>query len=1766
MKRILTFIVFFALMLSVLYARIVPLEDELTDNNTDNHHLIVTETASDFFWSENFNAASLPAGWTRIDADGDGFNWERTAASLYPPALPGSSGIVISETWAHVGAGTYFLDPDNWLITPPISIPANINPVLKYFVRAMNPLQANDTYSVLVSTTTNSQSSFTSIFNETLLREHGDWTERMLSLADFAGETIYIAFRHHDVLNVNNAYVLGMGNLSIFVPQIGEYDLIAEDIYGETALIKNLSTTHTISVYNAGTLPTANYTVGLMMVVPDADDIEIAKVQGQNIEPDQTRNIEIRWLPTLEGEFQLYGIINFVPDTNIANNRTNNLTVFIDDTGVPDTISFLVGNPLSSNMHQNPPFHFWEGSSLSQTIFLPSEIPYAGVITAIGYRFYRQSGTFPENTRVQLYMATTNVNSFVSQTSWLPYENFILVYDGIFPNYPANSVNDIVLELDTPFPYDRSQNLVLMTHREMGAYAQNPHHFQSSSHDGNRVIVRHNRQINMDPKLGLGMEFSSLAGYSANTWFEMQTTYLSSLSGTVSLDGNPIEGVEINITGTGVKAISDDQGYYRFDLLQAGTYSLTVSKVMYKTQVIEGVFVDIGENNLDIYMSQFDYDLAITDLEGSLFPTRNQNNEYLITVSNFGKMPAPAENYTVQLLEWNLWGVDTVLDTKPGVYLSSGEIQSIPLIYRPTDLGERDIYARIVYQMDEFTENNETDKMTVNVQEDNISFAVIGDPTSLRYNDWAPFQLIQVNGIAQTIYYEHEIATTGWITHITYDFWSWDGDLPANTFVRLFMGTTDQITYTDNYDWVPIENHILVYEGNVNFSQQGSYLITLELDTPYLYQGGNLSILGHKPMGVSSGSGNQFRSTATNISRTMHAGHETTVYYPDESVNMYWGWYNVSDFIPNIRLQFFRGGGTISGVVTSEGSPIKDIVVSITGTDRSAVTNENGEYSLPYVEAGIVSITASGIGFDDYVNTDVEVTESEITNLDIDLNMLPNVRVSGRIIASDTNAGLSGVSVKLRGFKSYDVYTNIQGDFVINHVISDKMYELTVSCDRYETYSMPTFFVASSDIVLDNITLLERPTAPRNVTAMEEGDNIRISWDDPRDGSDVWFSHTTRNTFFDGAGVNGPFTLSYGQRYTQNQLQAFGVSGAYLNTVSFMSRESGNVATFSIQIYTGGSGNPLHPGTLVHQQFVPAGDIKLRQWTTIDLYKQVPIPSLGEMWVIISMTTTDGRPAGIDQGPAYDGFANIIFYENRWTTLKTEFPLMDFNFMIRSMAVGASGPVLLSEMPEEPFSITQEYPTYRRGNPSGYPFQAGKSNNSESLKITRSYDDASYELNDVSSILSSRALESFNIWRALADYPNDSRELIAFELTDTNYLDTSWSDIDNSLYRYIVEAVYTNTNVSLPAFSNIVGKNMMSEVRINVNTHDFGSVSGTIVRLVNNDGNPDHVYERTIQGNLVIFPIVWKGVYTLTIDHPNYFIHQDRAFVIDSNPLNSNITMVAPNVLLHEYFETQTFPPIGWTLIDYDGDGINWYREDHPGLAVFGEAIAASESWYSVPHPNGTTLYPDNWLITPPITIPHSHANLTYYIAIGDADYPIETYGIFVSNIGTDVEHFVPLHEETLSAGNFFWSERNINLSDYAGETINLAFRHFNSFDNWLIMLDFILVTSADRVTSETGHTIPELTTRLRANYPNPFNPITQIDFDIAKNQHVKIEVFNIRGQKIKTLINDTFEAGSHKITWNGTDDHGREMSSGIYFYQMTTNDSTQTRKMLLMK
>jgi len=108
--------------------------------------------------------------------------------------------------------------------------------------------------------------------------------------------------------------------------------------------------------------------------------------------------------------------------------------------------------------------------------------------------------------------------------------------------------------------------------------------------------------------------------------------------------------------------------------------------------------------------------------------------------------------------------------------------------------------------------------------------------------------------------------------------------------------------------------------------------------------------------------------------------------------------------------------------------------------------------------------------------------------------------------------------------------------------------------------------------------------------------------------------------------------------------------------------------------------------------------------------------------------------------------------------------------------------------------------------------------------------------------------------------------------------------------------------------------------------------------------------------------------------------------------------------------------------------------------------------------------------------------------------------------------------------------------------------------------------TIAEHLSNNSDITKPLSTTLLFENYPNPFNPETTIRFSVAKDNYVSLEIYNIKGQLVCSLVDSFYKGGTHNALWNGKDNHGNIVSSGVYFCRLNVGEYSAVKKMLLLK
>jgi hypothetical protein len=152
----------------------------------------------------------------------------------------------------------------------------------------------------------------------------------------------------------------------------------------------------------------------------------------------------------------------------------------------------------------------------------------------------------------------------------------------------------------------------------------------------------------------------------------------------------------------------------------------------------------------------------------------------------------------------------------------------------------------------------------------------------------------------------------------------------------------------------------------------------------------------------------------------------------------------------------------------------------------------------------------------------------------------------------------------------------------------------------------------------------------------------------------------------------------------------------------------------------------------------------------------------------------------------------------------------------------------------------------------------------------------------------------------------------------------------------------------------------------------------------------------------------------------------------------------------------------------------------------------------------------------------------------------------------TNIKAFFDHSYKTLFAIHWSISLDQSGIVRYRGAGVKTS-----SIQSWI---NNLLATGV-----EENKQVPR-SSQLYQNYPNPFNPVTNIRFELAESQQVTLQIFNIEGRLVKTLIDNQLFAGSHELSWNGLDNHSQPAASGAYYYILKAGDFQSAKRMVLMR
>jgi hypothetical protein len=179
--------------------------------------------------------------------------------------------------------------------------------------------------------------------------------------------------------------------------------------------------------------------------------------------------------------------------------------------------------------------------------------------------------------------------------------------------------------------------------------------------------------------------------------------------------------------------------------------------------------------------------------------------------------------------------------------------------------------------------------------------------------------------------------------------------------------------------------------------------------------------------------------------------------------------------------------------------------------------------------------------------------------------------------------------------------------------------------------------------------------------------------------------------------------------------------------------------------------------------------------------------------------------------------------------------------------------------------------------------------------------------------------------------------------------------------------------------------------------------------------------------------------------------------------------------------------------------------------------------------------------------------------------------GVFMP-FDKNITFFLSYNDSELSAGKY--EKRNLRVK-YLGDdnelynVPNAKFDYVNntvSFSQTLLNGTYVIEAIEPETPANVEETAIPYKFNLEQNYPNPFNPETRISFDLPVKGNATLRIYDIIGSEIRTLINSELEKGSYHVTWNGKDNNGKNVSSGVYIYKLDFENSSLVKKMNLVR
>lgn len=692
--------------------------------------------------------------------------------------------------------------------------------------------------------------------------------------------------------------------------------------------------------------------------------------------------------------------------------------------------------------------------------------------------------------------------------------------------------------------------------------------------------------------------------------------------------------------------------------------------------------------------------------------------------------------------------------------------------------------------------------------------------------------------------------------------------------------------------------------------------------------------------------------------------------------------YNLSVF--DVSIAEDHEGYALVSVKDEQGNLLPGATVTAPGVDP-ATGRGDGRYMLNYLPEGEHTVTASVPGYFDATAT-VEITEWETSPLEITLRKRPLHTLSGTVLDA-VGDPIENAQITLSGYAAYTGTTDADGHFSIPGICEAESYNIAVSKNRHLSFTTNSEITA--DLDLGTVTLPDNIRAPRSVSATENSSEATVTWTRP--ANDVI---TLR--YDDGGGTQ---LVGLNQGTNKSVFGTIFRTPATVHGATFYLGSLPGTNHYSVQLYIfdlDEDGNPTSK-ILCHKTYIPVTD---DQWNTYTL----PTPVEAPRGFYLAIATDGNICIGVDGAgdtATYPFMQGVNCFSSDYTTGKftyLENAGVNHNFLMRAQA----SPYDDADM--------KAHCHFMRQAPSAAPTYTG-----EPLEI-HEIEGGTPEAPAPAKVLEERLRYDVYRFSETDEANRDAWTKVGDALQGNTFTDSGWNALTRGIYKYAVTAIYADGAISEPTVTDILGRDMHTDLSINIFTNTPENLSaGAKISMTRNDTRFHYEAEADASGHISL-PYIWKGVYSINIskegfdpwitqielgDEPSYYITatlQESKFtpiglrVLDEGHPDRRTLVWNQPELIKESFELAQGHPVftiaspgylGWTYIDGDGaetGAINyeWPHQFEPQSWLTFNPDLTSPSMLAdnlMPHaPDGEqfilaissgTVDNDDWIISP---------------------------------------------------------------------------------------------------------------------------------------------------------------------------------------------------------